>query len=140
MKLQWLAMGALSAGLVTAVQAQSGTIEVTMDGTPVYFSGPGPTLIGGQPMVPLRGILEAAGGTVVWDPATRTAVGQKDQTDFQVTIGSSTAIVEGTTYQMESPAVLYQGRTFVPASFAAEALGQNAQYVSSEQRVVFSRI
>ena len=91
-------------------------------------------------MVPLRGILEAAGGTVVWDPYSRTATGQKDQTDFQVTIGSSTAIVEGTTYQMEAPAVLYQGRTFVPASFAGEALGQNAQYLSSEQRVVFSTI
>lgn len=138
MKLQWLSMGALSAGLATAVQAQSGTLEVTMDGTPVYFSGTGPMVIGGQPMVPLRGILEAAGGTVVWDPYSRSAKGQKDQTDFEVTIGSSTAIVEGQNYQMEAPAVLYQGRTYVPASFAGEALGKNAQYLSSEQRVVFS--
>ena len=139
MKLQWLAMGAAVASMTTAAQAQN-TVEVSMDGTPVYFSGPGPMLVGGEPMVPLRGILEAAGGTVVWDSSTRTAIGQKDHTDFQVTIGSSTAIVEGSTYHMEAPAMLYKGRTFVPASFAAEALGQNSQYLQSEQRVVFSHI
>lgn len=137
MKLRWLAMGAAVASLTTVVQAQN-TVEVSMDGTPVYFSGPGPMLVGGEPMVPLRGILEAGGGTVVWDPTRRSAIGQKDHLDFQVTIGNSTAIVEGSTYYMEAPAMLYEDRTFVPASFAAEALGQNAQYLSSEQRVVFS--
>jgi hypothetical protein len=132
-------MGAAIASFATVAQAQN-TIEVSMDGTPVYFTGPGPMLVGGTPMIPLRGALESAGGTVVWDPISHTATGQKDQTDFQVTIGSSTAMIEGASYNMGAPAMLYQGRTFVPASFIGEALGTNAQYLSSEQRVVFSNI
>ena len=50
MKLRWLAMGAAVASLTTVAQAQN-TVEVSMDGTPVYFSGPGPMLVGGEPMV-----------------------------------------------------------------------------------------
>lgn len=139
MKLQWLSMGAAMAGLASIGLAQN-TVEVTMDGTPVYFSGHGAMMVGGQPMVPVRGVIESAGGTVVWDPISHTVAGQKDQTDFQLTIGSSTAKIDGANFHMEAPAMLYKGRTYVPASFVGEALNKNSQFLSTEHRVVFSNL
>lgn len=57
----------------TVIQLWIGRPEATIDGRPVKLPV-APTLIGGSTYVPLRFPAETFGGTVKWDPATRTAL------------------------------------------------------------------
>lgn len=46
-------------------------------------------------LVPLRGIFEKLGATVKWDKVTQTVTASKENTEIQLTIGNTNAIVNG---------------------------------------------
>ena len=51
-------------------------------------------------MLPLRGVVEAMGGSLTWDAKTRTITMTKDNQNVKLTVGSTKAIVDGTTKDM----------------------------------------
>lgn len=74
-------------------------------------------------MVPMRAIFQALGATVNWDDATQTATGVRGPETVKVTIGSSTAWVNGLPQTLDVPPFLYGGSTLVPVRFVSEGLG-----------------
>lgn len=107
--------------------AGQGTVQVVVDGTPVFFDQP-PIVIGGRVLVPLRGIFEKMGATVVWLPETRTVRAQRGTTSVELQIGSPVARVNGSSVTLDVPAQIVGGRTLVPLRFISESLGASVVY------------
>ncbi|MGE5674997.1 MAG: copper amine oxidase N-terminal domain-containing protein [Mycobacterium leprae] len=82
----------------------------------------------GRTLVPFRALAEDLGATVSWDPSTRTVTMVKGETTVVITIGASTATVNGQTVDLAVPAEINNGSTFVPLRFIAEALGADVDY------------
>jgi hypothetical protein len=106
--------------LTTAAHAQS--ILVTVNGSAVAFDQP-PIMQNGRVLVPLRGVFERLGASVVWDAATRGIHAQSGSNTIDLTIGSTMATVNGQARSLDSPPIEVGGRTLVPLRFISEALG-----------------
>jgi iron complex transport system substrate-binding protein len=134
----------LAAGLfagfypVTADAAPS--VTITLDGQPTA-AGTAPdaepyTDSAGRTMVPVRFISEALGvNSVNWNETQKTVSVFSDKAKIVLTAGSDTMVVNGARTQMDTVAVVENGRTFVPLRYIAEALGIGAAW-DSETRTV----
>jgi hypothetical protein len=75
----------------------------------------------GRVYVPLRGVFEALGASVVYQNGTINATERGHS--IQLHIGSSQALVNGQNETLDSPPFVQGSRTLVPLRFVAEALG-----------------
>lgn len=124
--------GALFLALILALvpvipAAGQAAVRVFVDGDQVVFDQP-PIIVGARVLVPLRGIFEKMGATVVWIPATRTVRAQRGATSVELQIGSTTARVNGNPVTLDVPAQIVGGRTLVPLRFISESLGASVVY------------
>jgi copper amine oxidase-like protein len=122
-------IGAIAAGLASVAGAQTVApyVKVVVDGSPIYLDAP-PMIVNGRVLVPLRGVFERLGATVIWDPASQTVRAQNGPTGVALTIGASQAVVNGQPQSLDSPALLVGGRTMVPLRFISQALGANVNW------------
>src|SRR4051812_12967618 len=72
-------------------------IGVTVDSRPIQFMGTPPREMNGSVLVPLRGVFEALGASVNYEPANRTITATKGLTTVVLPIGSTMASVNGST-------------------------------------------
>jgi len=119
-------IGTVAAGLasVAAAQTVAPYVKVMVDGSPIYLDAP-PVIVNGRVLVPLRGVFERLGATVIWDPATQTVRAQRGSTGVALSIGASQAAVNGQPQPLDTPALLVGGHTMVPLRFISQALGAN---------------
>ncbi|MBI4280028.1 MAG: copper amine oxidase N-terminal domain-containing protein [Armatimonadetes bacterium] len=116
-------------------QGQVPRIQVMVDGQPVVFDQP-PVMMQGRVMVPLRGVFERLGASVVWDDASRTVVAVRGDTAVELQIGRLWARVNNRTIPLEVPALVMGGRTLVPLRFVSEALGAVVEWREAARTVV----
>lgn len=95
-------------------------IKVYVNGRRILFDTD-PMLVNSRTMVPVRAIFEALGATVAWDNNTNTAIGVLGGTTVKITIGQSYLLKNGEAKELDSPAFLTSGRTYVPARAIAES-------------------
>ncbi|PZR58927.1 MAG: hypothetical protein DLM50_02505 [Candidatus Meridianibacter frigidus] len=120
-------------GLPVAALAAPVTIQV--NGSTVSFDQP-PIERGGRVYVPLRGVFERLGASVVYANRAINATGNGH--NINLTIGSSTATVDGSSVGLDSPPFLVGSRTLVPLRFVAQALGATVNYNSSNRVVAIN--
>ncbi|MHB1456567.1 MAG: copper amine oxidase N-terminal domain-containing protein [Armatimonadota bacterium] len=120
--------------LLSVITSSMAAIKVEVNGSPLTFSVP-PTQVNGRTMVPLRGIFEALGAQVDWDPATKMISATKGDTDVHLSIGNRDATLNGKSIRLDTPAMIIDGRTMVPLRFVSEALGANVQWLEATQTV-----
>lgn len=129
-----LAVAALLLGLTPAAFGLE-TALVTVDGSPVVFDQP-PIVQEGRVLVPLRGIFERLGATVVYDAATRQVnATSAEGVPIALRLGSTQASIGGRPYTLDVPARTYGGRTMVPLRFLAEALGAQVGWDAGRREV-----
>lgn len=95
---------------------------VTVNGKPVTFDQ-GPVVVDGHLMLPLRAIIEGAGGKVTWDGATQTVMVRLGDRTAYVVIGNADAemnqdnvrYIQRNMLHMAKAPVLTGGRTLVSA-------------------------
>src|SRR5437879_2757277 len=105
------AVVAVSVLLGTLAQPQD--IKVRVNGERVRFYGAQPREIDGRVMVPLRGVLERMGATVIWDPSTETVSASRENLQLNLPIGSHTATINGRSVDLDVPAMTIEGSTMV---------------------------
>ena len=98
------------------------TIQIRIDGVYLETDVP-PEIIEGRTMVPMRALFEAMGAEVEWDDTTLTVEAIRGEQSVYLTIDSREALVDGRRVNLDAPARLINGRTFVPLRFVSEALG-----------------
>ncbi|HEY4003446.1 MAG TPA: copper amine oxidase N-terminal domain-containing protein [Candidatus Xenobia bacterium] len=107
--------------------AQGPRISVLVNGQPVAFDQP-PIMVGGRVLVPLRGVFQQLGATVVYNPADRSINAQNEATSISLAVGQRTATVGGSPREMDTPPILVGGRALVPLRFLSQALGARVDW------------
>jgi hypothetical protein len=107
-------------------------ITVVVNGQPVQFDQP-PIERSGRVFVPLRGVFENLGASVVYDNGIINATG--NGTTVQLRIGSTNAIVNGNSQQLDVAPFEVGSRTMVPLRFVSQALGASVDYNDNTKTV-----
>ena len=131
--LQSLVLTLLVTGPVLAQE-----IGVRVDGEVVHFNGQPPVLVNARVLIPLRGVFEQMGASVVWHPEKQTVTTVRGQDSVRLKIGSPSASVNGIAHTLDVPAQIRQGRTMVPLRFIGESLGASVLWNAEEKLVLIS--
>jgi len=94
----------------------------TMDVAPFIDKNSGRTL------VPIRFISEFLGFDVGWNEIIKTVTIKNSSKTILLTIGKKTALINGVEYELETPPVIINSRTFVPLRFIGEAFGYKVNW------------
>lgn len=95
--------------------------KVMLNGKYLVFDQP-PINRNGRILVPMRAIFEALGADVDWDNNLRRVTGTMEGREVQLTIGDTTAYINGTPALLDVPATIENSRTLVPVRFISESL------------------
>jgi len=125
------AAGALAA-LLAATTLPAWALSVTVNGSPVTFNPP-PIERAGRVFVPLRGVFERLGASVVYQGGVINATG--NQRTIALKIGSTTATINGVSKTIDSAPFIIGASTYVPLRFVSEALGAGVNYDAANQVV-----
>lgn len=90
-------------------------------------------------LLPLRGTLEAIGAEVVYHEEIQTIEITQGETIVCVTIDSPVITVNGQVREMDTQAVIKEGRTYIPARAVLEAFGYTLQWHEDSQAVYIAR-
>jgi len=98
-----------------------------------------PIIIQSTTFVSIRPIIEAVGGYIGWDAATKTVTVNLPPNSVSLSIGKSAANVNGKSVQINTNPnvvpVIYNGRTMLPLRFIAENLGGEVGWDGAEKRI-----
>ena len=89
-------------------------------------------------MVPIRFISEALGADVSWQPETSQVKILLGDQEMILNIGSKTVLVNGTSTETDSPAVILDSRTFAPLRFISETLGAKVDWNDETRQITIS--
>ncbi|SDY99588.1 copper amine oxidase N-terminal domain-containing protein [Tindallia californiensis] len=92
----------------------------------------------GRTMVPLSFVGRQLGASFDWDADARQVTYTKDETVILLTIDSNIAVVNGEEVEMDTVAVILEGRTVVPVSFISRTLGFDVDWNGETQTVVIT--
>lgn len=107
-------------------------ITVVVNGQQLQFDQP-PVERSGRVFVPLRGVFEKLGASVVYDNGVINATA--NGTTVQLRIGSVNALVNGNTQQLDVAPFEIGARTFVPLRFISQALGASVNWDDNSRTV-----
>jgi hypothetical protein len=128
-----------SAALLLALTSLCGPasaqgVTVLVNGQPVQFDQP-PIMQDGRVLVPMRGVFERLGATVVYMPATRQIRATHGRTTVDLTLGSRDAQIDGKPFKLDVSAQTVGGRTVVPLRFVSESLGADVKWDAPNRTV-----
>jgi len=127
------ALGLALAG--TQIAAAQSTVAVTVNGSPMNLNPP-PTERAGRVFVPLRGVFENLGATVVYDSGTINATGRGHSVSLR--IGSQRATVDGQSQIVDEAPFIIGASTYVPLRFVSQALGAVVNYDGANRIVAIT--
>jgi len=96
--------------------------SITVKNNIIKLDGPA-YIKGGRTIIPVRAITEELGATVAWDSETKSVTVSKDGIEIILTMNSTKVFVNGVEQQIDVPAEITNGRTYVPLRFIAETFG-----------------
>jgi len=106
---------------------QNANVSVYYNGTKLTFEQE-PVVVDGTTMVPMRAIFETLGATIDWNAETQTVVARKGDSEIRITIGSTTAYVNGSSVTVTPGAMIVGGKTMVPLRFVSESLDVTVEW------------
>lgn len=112
-------------------------ITTYIDGNKIYYDQV-PIIQNGRTLVPVRAIFEAIGATVYWDGDTRTVTAKKDGITVSMVIDDVNATKNGQMVVIDVPAQIANGRTLVPARFAAECFDLDVEWNGDMKKVLLN--
>ncbi len=116
---------AIVASATLGARTVAAGVTVVVDGRPLYLQ-PGPIERAGRVFVPLRGIFERLGASVVYQ--NRQINSTKGSTSVSLRIGSRQATVNGQLQIIDVAPFIVGATTYVPLRFIAQSLGAVVNY------------
>jgi len=120
-----------------AAQQSNDQITILLDGEKLTFDVE-PYIKDGRTLVPFRGILEALGAEVIWNPTERSVTAKSANTEVYLKIGSVDTLVNGEEVVIDVPAEIKSDRTFVPLRFVSENLGATVGWDGTTRTVAIA--
>ena len=127
MRKRLLMMGMVILAIVMALGAVAAYADessptLVLDGQKLETPDP-PVIRSGRTLLPAKVLFESMGGTVEWNGDLRQTTITLGDTSVQLTIDSTTALVNGQEKTLDVPATIINSRTYIPVNFAATQLG-----------------
>jgi hypothetical protein len=119
--------------LCTSIALAQSDVSVTLNGAPLNLNPP-PQERAGRVFVPLRGVFEQLGASVVYENGTINAQGRGNRS-VSLHIGSNQATVDGQPQTMDVAPFIIGASTYVPLRFVSQALGASVNYDASNRVV-----
>lgn len=94
-----------------------------------------PVIRSDRAMLPIRFVAEALGGTVTWNQAEQSVTCVKGDNTIVIYIGQPFALVNGNPVELDAPAFIENGRTYLPIRFVAENLDATVTWNADTQEV-----
>jgi Copper amine oxidase N-terminal domain len=117
-----------------AISAQQ-SVTVVVNGQTMNFAQP-PIVRTGRVFVPLRGVFEKLGASVVYSNGQINATGRGRT--ISLTIGSTQATVDGQPQTVDVAPFIVADPTFVPLRFISQALGASVNWNDSTSTVTIA--
>jgi len=155
-----LAIDPLSPGILYAGTAGGGmfryapdssakaTIQLVVGGTTMYMSREGvsleaaPIILNARTLLPIRAVVEAVGGTIVWEASTQKVTITRGNTTLELWIGKNVATLNGKSVNIDSDSkvvpIIRSGRTLLPLRFVAESLALDVQWDATTQTITIT--
>ncbi|MEN6348166.1 MAG: N-acetylmuramoyl-L-alanine amidase [Syntrophomonas sp.] len=109
-------------------------IKVYVNGTLMSFDV-NPVIENGRTLVPMSAIFKAMGASVSWNGTNQTVTASKGTSTVSLTIGATTALVDGKVKMLDVPAKIISGRTLVPLGFVGSAYGGRVAWDPDRRQV-----
>ena len=93
----------------------------------------------GRVLVPLRGIFESLGASLIWDDTTKSATAKRGGIEIKITLDSTTAYKNGEAVTLDVPAKIINGRFLVPVRFISEALDCRVKWDDNSKTVIIKK-
>ena len=133
-RLSALAAASLLAAVAIPAFA-AGPVTVTVNGQPANLNPP-PTERAGRVFVPLRGVFEQLGASVVYQSGIINATGRGH--NISLKIGSQQATVDGQQQNVDVAPFIIGASTYVPLRFVSQALGATVNYDGANRVVAIN--
>ncbi len=134
-RLSAVAAAALLATTLAVPVWAAGPVTVQVNGNTLNLNPP-PTERAGRVFVPLRGVFENLGATVVYASGVINASGRGH--NISLRIGSQTATVDGQQQTVDVAPFIIGASTYVPLRFVSQALGATVNYDGSNRVVAIN--
>jgi copper amine oxidase-like protein len=130
----------LTAGLIWSflsfLPAAAQDVDVRVDGDSINFTHQEPIIRNSRVLIPLRGVFEEMGATVVWHSEDQTITATRGSDNVLLKIGSSVATVNGIKHNLDAPPRIEGARTLVPLRFISESLNARVEWEAQEKQVL----
>ncbi len=97
--------------------------------------GTKPVVTDGRTLVPIRAIIEAFGGEVLWEESTQSVILNMDNDSIRLCIDSNIAYLNGVARTLDVSPTVINGRTMLPIRFVAEGFGLGVAWDGNTQTV-----
>lgn len=132
----WLLLISVALDVAVVPGSAQQPLRVFLHGDQVPFPDQQPVILNGRTLVPIRGVFEALGAQVKWEPDALRATVSWRGNQAAVFIGSRTAWVNGQRKTLDVAPRIIGDRTMVPLRFLAESLGLKVYWSDRHQTVV----
>jgi hypothetical protein len=126
---------ALVGSAVLAAALPAAALTVSVNGQTVAFN-PAPISRAGRVFVPLRGVFERLGASVVYERGLINATGNNHAISLR--IGSTQATIDGQPRAVDVAPFVIGASTYVPLRFVSQALGAGVNYDAANQIVALT--
>lgn len=120
-----LAVIALLFSLAPGTAAEYTYPTIVLDGRPLSIAVPAIDEHG-RTLVPVREFFTELGAVVNWDQDSQTVTVAEADKEIRITIGQSTAAINGQAVELDTPPRVIDGRIMAPLQFVVEAIGASA--------------
>lgn len=122
--------------VIVSLQIDNPTMEINGACREIDLGrGTVPVVINGRTLVPIRAIIEAFGGTVGWDGASRTVTLTLDSDVIKLTIDSNDAYLNDKKETLDVSPAIVNGRTMLPIRFIAEGFNLGVAWEADTRTV-----
>jgi len=122
-----------TSGNAAGTKPAANLITLKIDDPYMYVNGskqeidPGrgtvPMIMDGRTILPIRAIVEAMGGTAVWDDGNKSITLDANGHKVVMWLNQANFVADGKSLTIDVPPVSINGRTMIPLRFAGENLG-----------------
>jgi hypothetical protein len=143
-----LVAGLLAAALSsTTVKLWIGNASMSVNGVqqPIDTQGTKPVIVEGRTLVPIRAVIEAFGGSAVWESSTRKVTVTLGKDSLDLWIEKPQASLNGTALAIDAAnsavvPTITNGRTMLPLRFVAQSLGIDVQYTDATKMITLTHM
>jgi|SRR5450756_2434828 len=130
-----------TATITRVIQLTIGSRTMRANGSSTILEA-APVILNSRTFLPIRAVVEAAGGTIAWEAAAQKVTIVRKGTTLSLWIGKNTANLNGKSVKIDTNAkvvpIIVSGRTLLPLRFVAEALALDVGWDSKTQVITIT--